>query len=474
MSLQANNLPANPTDKVFWNDALIKRYDLAGPRYTSYPTAPQFTDQYTSDDWKIAALCSNTRNRPLSLYYHIPFCDTVCFYCGCNKVITANRSRAVPYLAALKQEVALQALHVNPNRAVKQIHLGGGTPTYLDNTQLMDLMQCVREHFNVLPDKDLECGIEVHPQTVTPERLLALRKMGFNRISIGVQDFDPEVQQAVNRFNSAEEVDSLVRACRSYGFKSVSLDLIYGLPRQTEQSFAATLNTIIEMRPDRLSLFNYAHMPQLFKVQRQINAEELPEPQTKLRMFEASINALLGAGYHYIGMDHFALPSDELYRAQRSGQLHRNFQGYTTGGDCDLLGFGVSSIHSLGGSYAQNAKDIEVYTDAIKRGQLAIARGYTLTHDDALRQAVINALACHFSLSIPAFEKAWNIVFKDYFQSAYPQLEQMATDGLIQLSEHAITITAPGRLLVRRVCMLFDRYLNANATHKAPQYSRIL
>ncbi len=464
----------NPPNNVFWNDALIKRYDLAGPRYTSYPTAPQFTDQYTLDDWKAAAQRSHTSNRPLSLYYHIPFCDTVCYYCGCNKVITANRSRAVPYLAALKQEVALQALHVNSNRPVKQIHLGGGTPTYLDDAQLLELMQCVREHFNVLPDEVLECGIEVHPQTVTPERLLALRNMGFNRISIGVQDFDPEVQKAVNRFNSAKEVDDLVKACRTYGFKSVSLDLIYGLPRQTEQSFEATLNTVIEMRPDRLSLFNYAHMPQLFKVQRQINAQELPEPQTKLRMFEASINALLSAGYQYIGMDHFALPSDELYRAQCSGKLHRNFQGYTTGGDCDLLGFGVSSIHSLGGSYAQNAKDIEAYTDAINRGQLAIARGYTLTQDDALRQAVINALACHFSLSIPEFEATWDICFKDYFQSAYPLLGQMADDGLIQLTESAITITAPGRLLVRRVCMLFDRYLKADTIQKAPQYSRIL
>lgn len=462
---------------LLWDESLIKRYDLAGPRYTSYPTAPQFKEDFNFDDWRAAMEQSNTSNSALSLYFHIPFCATVCYYCGCNKVITANRQRAIPYLNALKQEITFQAQFINPNRLVKQLHWGGGTPTYLSDEQMQELMDHINAHFHLAPDNQGEYSIEVHPQTVSPERLKVLRTLGFNRLSIGVQDFAPEVQKAVNRFNNETEVQNLIAASRALGFASVSLDLIYGLPLQTETGFADTLDKVIRMRPDRLSLFNYAHMPHMFKVQKQIDAAQLPSAQVKLAILHNSIEQLLKAGYEYIGMDHFALPSDELSKAQKNGTLHRNFQGYTTGADYDLLGFGVSSINSLADTYAQNEKDLQAYIDAVNEGRLPIIKGYKLSQDDRLRRAVINALACQFELRIAALEQQWGIRFAKYFCEELHQLKGFAEDGLIKLSDTHIQVTASGRLLVRSICMCFDKYLRkakTQAANNTPRYSRII
>jgi oxygen-independent coproporphyrinogen III oxidase len=465
--------PQNPV----WDEALIRRYDLAGPRYTSYPTAPQFHTQFDHQAWLDAMARSNQSQRPLSLYFHIPFCDTVCYYCGCNKVVTANKSRAEPYLRALALEIELQAAAVDCTRPVKQLHWGGGTPTYISDAQMAELMDKTRSTFTLLTDDSGEYSIEIHPQTVTPQRLAHIRSLGFNRLSIGVQDFDADVQQAVNRFNSADEVFELMRASRDLGFHSVSIDLIYGLPKQTLTSFAQTLELVIAMRPDRLSLFNYAHMPHLFKVQKQIDARELPEPQEKLQMLHNSIGQLQDAGYVYIGMDHFALPSDALAIAQANNALHRNFQGYATHGDCDLLAFGVSSISAVDNTFSQNHKDMEQYQAALSHGHLPLHKGLTLNNDDAIRRAVINQLICHFDLDFAAMEAQLGIRFKDYFAAELAALEPLAADALIEFDEQGIRVTASGRLLIRRVCMVFDAYVAPSAVdggRESQRYSRII
>ncbi len=457
--------------KIQWDQNLINRYDLAGPRYTSYPTAPQFVENYPQREVDDAIARSNHAGRPLSLYFHIPFCDTICYYCGCNKIVTANKSRARPYLDALKQEIELRAQQVDSNRPVHQLHWGGGTPTYISDAEKIELMAATREHFNLLNDDSGEYSIEIHPGGLSTDTLGVLRELGFNRLSMGVQDFNPAVQQAVNRFNTFDEVKALSQRAKLEGFLSLSMDLIYGLPHQTVESVHTTLEQIIDLNPERLSLFNYAHMPHLFKSQKQIDASALPEPQEKLAILADAIATLQNAGYVYIGMDHFAKPEDPLAIAQQEGHLQRNFQGYATHGNCDLFAFGVSAISSIDNIFIQNYKDIESYSDALAKGSAPTFKGLTLTEDDQLRQAVICQLICHFCLDFSVFNHAWNINFEQYFQASLLELEPMIGDGLIQRTETGLQVSNDGRLLIRRICMAFDAYLQNPQPIK---YSKIL
>lgn len=467
---------SNVSHSIQWDEDLIRRHDLAGPRYTSYPTAPQFRQDYGQAQWLQAVEQSNQSARPLSLYFHIPFCDTVCYYCGCNKIITADKKRAEPYLKALFKEIAMQSQYIKPNRPVQQLHFGGGTPTYLSDTQLSELMEQIAQHFQLEEDQDAEYSIEIHPNTVNPQRLAHLRQLGFNRLSLGVQDFNPQVQKAVNRFNSEAEVRALVEASRALNFSSISMDLIYGLPHQSIESFSLTVDKIIALRPDRLSLFNYAHMPHLFKVQKQIDARQLPEPQEKLQILHQSIDQLLAAGYVYIGMDHFALPEDELAKAQAKGQLHRNFQGYATHGNCDLFSFGVSSISAINQNFAQNEKDLASYLEAIDSGRLPLAKGIEVNKDDLIRRDVIYQLICHFNLNCEELESKWNIDFSQYFEKELTDLEPLIEDGLLSINKGKILVEDRGRLLIRRICMVFDAYIHPLAKQEpgAPKYSRII
>ncbi|MDO8860288.1 oxygen-independent coproporphyrinogen III oxidase [Haliea sp. E1-2-M8] len=461
------------TTASLWDPALIARYNLAGPRYTSYPTAAQFRDDVSETQWREAITASNEVSAPLSLYFHIPFCNTVCYYCACNKIVTANRQRASDYLRFLHREIELQAAAVNPERIVRQLHWGGGTPTYISDSEMQSLMTTIRQEFRLATDDEGEFSIEVHPGGMAPERIRQLRKLGFNRLSMGVQDFDPEVQQAVNRFNNVAEVAALVAEIRTSGFKSLSMDLIYGLPLQSEHSFARTLDQVIRLQPDRLSLFNYAHMPQLFKTQRQIDESQLPAAGVKLAILQQSIDRLLQEGYEYIGMDHFARPGDELALAQMQGTLHRNFQGYSTHKDCELLAFGVSAINALGNNHFQNFKDEPSYTAAITAGKLPLAKRITLSRDDIIRRAVINELICNFALDYQAIEEQFGIRFADYFSAELERLPALAADGLLALSAGGIAVLPAGRLLVRRICMEFDAYIDPSQL-SGNRFSRII
>ncbi len=465
--------PVMSSPKLEWNQAMIQRYDLAGPRYTSYPTAPQFVEDYPVAEVDAAIARSNLAGRPLSLYLHIPFCDTICYYCGCNKIVTANKKRARPYLDVLKREIALRAGQFDRSRPVHQLHWGGGTPTYISDAEKRELMGETRKYFNLLDDDSGEYSIEIHPGGLTPDTLGVLREIGFNRLSMGVQDFDPKVQKAVNRFNSVEEVEALSRRAKQEGFLSLSMDLIYGLPHQTVSSVAETLQRVIELSPERLSLFNYAHLPHLFKSQNQIDTSALPEPQEKLRILEYSIATLQAAGYVYVGMDHFAKPDDSLVVAQQQGLLQRNFQGYATHGNCDLLAFGVSSISSIDNIFVQNYKDIPSYTAALEKGVAPSFKGLTLTTDDRLRQAVINQLICHFALDYEPFNRTYQIDFENYFADALAELMPMVEDGLVAMDANGLSVSPDGRLLIRRICMAFDAYLKTPA-RQAVKYSRIL
>lgn len=438
---------------------LIHRYDTSGPRYTSYPTAARFAPAFTEADYRRQAELSNEAGRPLSLYFHLPFCDTVCFYCACNKIITRNRAHAQPYLENLYREMQLQASLYDRNRAVDQLHWGGGTPTFISHAQMRELMAHTRDQFNLCEDDAGEYSIEIDPREADGETIALLRELGFNRISLGVQDFDPRVQQAVNRIQSVAQTREVIEAARDTGFHSVSIDLIYGLPHQSVASFTDTLQTVLELGPDRLSVFNYAHLPELFKTQRQINSADLPAPSTKLAILSACIDTLTAAGYVYIGMDHFARPDDELARAQREGTLYRNFQGYSTHAECDLIGLGITSIGMVHDCYAQNEKTLQDYAAAIAASRLPVLRGVTLDADDKLRREVITRLICHFRLDIPALETRYQISFADYFKDALRQLEIMQADGLLTLDAHAIEVSARGSLLIRNICMAFDKYL---------------
>ncbi|MFC1777853.1 oxygen-independent coproporphyrinogen III oxidase [Pseudomonadota bacterium] len=455
-----------------WDRRLIDRYDLSGPRYTSYPTAPQFHEQFSVAELQSAIERSNLNGRPLSLYFHIPFCITVCYYCACNKLITANRKRAMPYLERVIEEIAMQGKLFDRSRPVHQLHWGGGTPTYISDDEKRLLMAATREHFNLLDDDSGEYSVEIHPGETEISAISCLRELGFNRLSMGVQDFDPVVQKAVNRFNSVREVRDLVDAARAEGFHSISMDLIYGLPHQSWQTFSSTLDSIIDLGSDRLSVFNYAHMPHLFKVQKQLDESTLPSPEEKLLIMERMTEKLLDAGYVYIGMDHFAKPDDELAVAQREGVLQRNFQGYSTHGGCDLVAFGVSSISAIDNIFSQNHKQIDDYQHAVGAGQLPLARGFELSSDDLLRQEVIKQLICHFELDFADIEARFQIDFKTYFAEELEQLQSMAEDGLLEVGETNIRVGLAGRLLIRRICMTFDAYMKKPSTEI--RYSKII
>ena len=443
-------------NQLIVNRQLIQKYDTAGPRYTSYPTALEFDETFKAKEFLQHAELSNQRGGPLSLYFHLPFCDTVCFYCACNKIITKNRDHAAPYLENISKELALKAELIDSNRPVTQLHWGGGTPTFISEQQMQELMDETRRHFHIADDADI--SIEIDPREANGQTIALLKKLGFNRISLGVQDFDPAVQKAVNRIQSEAETLAVIDAARQHQFRSISIDLIYGLPLQTLSGFNTTLDKIIAADPDRISLFNYAHMPKLFKTQRQIKSEDLPTAEQKLSILQLSIEKLTHAGYQYIGMDHFAKPDDELSLAQQQNRLHRNFQGYATHAECDLIGFGITSIGNIGDAYAQNVKTLLEYDTLLKQNQLPLMRGISLSEDDKLRRNIITRLICDFELNIVELEQEYDIQFKDYFADAYLQLEQFAEDGLLQYNWKSIVVLPAGRLLIRNICMAFDKY----------------
>lgn len=458
-------------DNIRWDTGLIRRYDTPGPRYTSYPTAVQFNDKVTSFDLLHALRESRKARRPLSLYVHVPFCANICYYCACNKVITKDRGRALPYLERLEREVELIACHLDPQQKVEQLHFGGGTPTFLSHDELRRLMTHLRKHFNLLDDDSGDYGIEIDPREADWSTMGLLRDLGFNRVSLGVQDLDPTVQRAVNRMQSLEETRAIVEAARTLQYRSLNIDLIYGLPKQTPDSFARTVDEVIALQPDRLSVFNYAHLPERFLPQRRIRSEDLPSPGQKLEMLQRSIEQLSAAGYRYIGMDHFALPDDELAIAQEDGRLQRNFQGYTTHGHCDLIGLGVSAISQIGDLYCQNTVQLNDYQSALEQNLLATSRGLICEEDDRIRRAVIQQLICEFELDFSTIESRFNIEFRGYFDEIWPQLQQMHRDRLIDLSDERIDVLPTGRLLVRSLCMLFDSYL---AEQNQQRFSRVI
>jgi oxygen-independent coproporphyrinogen-3 oxidase len=453
---------------------LLTRFDVPGPRYTSYPTADRFVEAFGEADYlqaldqrKSGAIGKAT---PLSLYVHIPFCESLCYYCACNKIITKHKDRAATYLRYLTREVQLHTAHLGMGQSVSQLHLGGGTPTFLSDDELRELMHMLRRHFEFVPGG--EYSVEVDPRTVDEQRLAVLAELGFNRLSFGVQDFDPAVQKAVHRVQPAQQVFDLVAAARRLGFESVNVDLIYGLPLQTPESFERTLAQVNELRPDRIALYAYAHLPERFKPQRRIHAAELPSGGAKVAMLSSSLDAFTEAGYVYIGMDHFALPDDALAVAKRQGRLHRNFQGYSTQADCDLIALGVSSIGRVGATYSQNAKTMEEYCDLLDQGHLPVVRGLALTRDDLIRRAVIMALMCQGQLQFESINLAWLVDFKKYFSAELAQLDDMQGQGLVQLSDTGIQVTGMGWFFVRGVAMVFDRCLQADRNRT--RFSKII
>ena len=439
--------------------ALINRYDKAGPRYTSYPTALELHEGFGDEDYRQQIAKSNAAGGPLSLYFHIPFCDTVCFYCACNKIVTKNRKHAEPYLESLYKEISLLGALFDNQRVVNQLHWGGGTPTFLSFEQMQQLMTVTREHFLLKDDDDCEYSIEIDPRETNSHTIKQLRELGFNRISLGLQDFDPAVQKAVNRIQSEEQTFRVLADAKTEGFKSTNIDLIYGLPLQSVDTFADTLDKIVAAEPDRFSIFNYAHMPTRFKTQRQINEADMPSAEVKLEILQMVGQKLTAAGYVYIGMDHFAKPNDALAIAQREGKLYRNFQGYSTHSDCDLIGFGITSIGRVGDAYIQNVKELDEYEQLIKSNKLPVYKGVTLDFDDQLRRAVITYIICHFELNFSSIEDAFSINFAEYFAKELKDLAPMEVDGLITISATGIQVLSAGRLLIRNVCMVFDKYL---------------
>lgn len=467
-----------PSQRVVIDPERIRRYDVTGPRYTSYPTAPRFHPDFGEAQYRERAQRSNrtTPRRPLSLYVHIPFCDTVCFYCACNKVVTGNHARAGQYLGRLLREVELQGALFDRARTVDQLAWGGGTPTFLNDVQIQELMAAIGRHFRLRDDDRGEYSIEVDPRRIDGATIGVLRAAGFNRISLGIQDFDPQVQRAVNRIQDEAQTFAVLEAARRAGFHSVSVDLMYGLPFQNVQRFARTLDKVVGAAPDRLSVFNYAHLPERFKPQRRIRVEDLPPPAEKLAILRHTVERLEAAGYVYIGMDHFARPGDELARAQRAGTLHRNFQGYSTHADCDLVGLGVSAISQVGESYSQNTHELPAYYERLDAGRLAVARGVGLSRDDRLRRAVIMGLLCHAQVSYAPIEARYGIVFPEYFRTELERLAVLESDGLIEVTGDRIRIAPPGRLLARNVAMVFDAYLSAPSNRGATpvRHSRVI
>lgn len=450
---------------------LVRRYDSHGPRYTSYPTAAQFHTGFDAPSYRRAALLSNSAARSLSAYVHIPFCAKPCFYCGCNKIVTRNPQHAEQYLQRLYREIELQSALFERRRPVRQLHFGGGTPTYLTPPQLEALFAQLGQHFTIDRSDRREFSIEIDPRTLDQSTLPALASLGFNRLSLGVQDFDPRVQQAVNREQSAEQVASALNQARALGYRSVSFDLIYGLPLQSVAGFGRTLDTVVQMRPDRIAAYGYAHMPRLFKAQRAIRAEQLPNAETRLQLLALTVERLTAAGYIYIGMDHFALPEDDLARARANGTLHRNFQGYSTHGDCDLIGLGVSAIGSVGDCYAQNCKQLSSYYEALDQGRLPIERGIALRMDDIVRREVIQRLMCKGELATRDIESRFALNFASYFATELTKLQPLATDGLLSIHGDRIIVSDRGRALLRTIAMVFDAHLNHTAS---PLYSKVI
>jgi oxygen-independent coproporphyrinogen-3 oxidase len=440
---------------------LIKRYDQSGPRYTSYPTAVEFDPAFDEAAYRATCEQSNASGRPLSLYFHIPFCDTVCFYCACNKIATKDRTKAQPYLDRVYRELEMQSALFDDDRVVEQLHWGGGTPTFISQDQMRELMDQTRKHFRLADDDVGEYSIEIDPREARGDTVKLLREIGFNRMSLGVQDFDPTVQASVNRIQSEAETMEVLEAARAEGFRSISIDLIYGLPFQSVEGFGRTLERIIEARPDRISVFNYAHLPERFMPQRRIDEKTLPPPQVKLDILQQTTERLTEAGWLYIGMDHFARPDDELALAQRDGTLYRNFQGYSTHADCDLLGIGVTSIGKVANTYGQNRRGLDEYYADIDAGRLPVFRGIVLNRDDEIRRDVITRLICHFKLDFSDVERTWGIDFADYFATSLPKLAGMQADGLLDVDATGIRVNPKGRFLIRNICMAFDAYLAA-------------
>ncbi len=439
---------------------LIRRYGGRGPRYTSYPTALQFHEDIGEAEYRENARASNASGSPLSIYVHIPFCRTLCYYCGCNKIVTRNEQRVARYLTDLEREIEMQSELFDADRQVMQMHFGGGTPTYLDTPRLARLIGNLDEAFSFGNADQREFSIEIDPRTVDSNRIAEIADLGFNRLSLGIQDFNPEVQRAVNRMQTLEEIEQLLGSARNNGFRSVSFDLIYGLPQQTRASFEDTLQDVIGLRPDRLAVYNYAHLPERFKGQRMIDADTIPSADEKLEILDLTIAMLTDAGYEYVGMDHFALPDDDLVLAQRDGTLQRNFQGYSTYGDCDLIGLGVSSIGSIGTMLAQNSPSTAEYQRMIEEGHLPIVRGVRVDDDDRMRAEVIQALMCFDDLDTDRFGGEHAIDFDSYFAPEIERLGPLTDDGLITFDDKKIRVTSQGRLLLRSIAMVFDRHLN--------------
>ncbi|WP_414931612.1 oxygen-independent coproporphyrinogen III oxidase [Vibrio europaeus] len=455
------------SQQIVWDQAILDKYNYSGPRYTSYPTALEFHEAFTVADYDMA--CTQYPDRPLSLYIHIPFCHKLCYYCGCNKVITRHAHKADEYLDVLELEVRTRAALLQ-GRKVTQLHFGGGTPTFLTKAQISRVMNLLRDEFNF--EGDAEISIEVDPREIELDMLDHLRGEGFNRLSIGVQDFNKEVQKLVNREQDEEFIFAMVERAKQLGFRSTNLDLIYGLPKQTQARFAETLAQVLQMQPGRLSIFNYAHMPQLFAAQRKIKDEDLPVAEEKMAILQDTISTLTGAGYQFIGMDHFAQPDDELAVAQRNGVLHRNFQGYTTQGEADLVGFGVSAISMIGDAYAQNQKELKKYYTQVNDLRHALWKGVALDSDDLLRREVIKQLICNFKLDKTMIESEFKVTFNDYFKEDLQLLQTFINDELVEVDDEEIRVTLRGRLLIRNICMCFDKYLRAKARQQ--QFSRVI
>jgi len=456
--------------KLEWDESLLAKYNISGPRYTSYPTALEFSESFQSADY-LTCLKELPDNKSLSLYIHIPFCQNICYYCACNKIITKERDKAAQYVEYLIKEIRLVAAEIGDNK-LRQIHWGGGTPTYLSIDQITEIMSTIRQVFDVPREESTEISIEIDPRAIPIEDIKHLAKLGFNRMSMGVQDFDMKVQKAVNRVQSFEMTRDMIEEARVYGFKSINLDLIYGLPFQTKKTFEQTLKLVMDISPDRISVFNYAHLPHRFKPQRRINNDDLPSAVEKLSIFEYIIENLQQNGYLYIGMDHFAKPDDELAIAQQAGRLHRNFQGYTTHQEYQLIGVGVSSIGSINGQYHQNVRDIDGYYQALDKDSLPSWRGVKVNDDDRLRKRVIFDLICHFELDIKAIELQFDINFSQYFANELEMLKPFVEDRLVELGNNSLAVTNRGRLLIRNICMLFDAYLNE--LHVINSFSKVI
>lgn len=453
------------------SEELLRRFDVSGPRYTSYPTADRFVETFSVEDYTQAlALRGSGAATPLSLYVHIPFCESLCYYCACNKIITKHHDRAAPYLRYLSREVDLHVAQLGAGQTVTQLHLGGGSPTFLSDTELRELMTMLRRNFTLVPGG--EYSIEVDPRTINASRLDTLAELGFNRLSFGVQDFDPDVQKSVHRVQPAEQVFALVAAARERGFDSINVDLIYGLPLQSPESFDRTLAQVVALHPERIALYAYAHLPERFKPQRRIASAEIPSGAAKVAMLARSMAAFMGAGYVYVGMDHFSVPTDPLAIAKQQGRLHRNFQGYSTQPDCDLIGLGVSSIGRIGSTYSQNAKTMEEYCDFIDQGRFPVVRGLSLSADDLVRRAVIMAIMCQGKLVYSSIESSHSICFQDYFSAEIEALKKLADQGLVTVSESALDVTATGWFFVRAVAMVFDRYLQGDRNRA--RFSKII